>query len=30
VPGAQHGVFQPPAEARPRQPAGAPESESET
>ena len=31
VPGAQHGIFQPPAEARPRQPAGAPaERESET
>ena len=29
VPGAQHGIFQPPAEARPRQPAGAPERESE-
>jgi cytochrome c oxidase subunit 1 len=30
VPGAQHGIFQPPAEARPRQPAGAPEREGET
>src|SRR5687768_403630 len=32
VPGAQHGIFQPPAEARPKQPAGAPadERESET
>jgi cytochrome c oxidase subunit 1 len=31
VPGAQHGIFQPPAEARPKQPAGAPpDRESET
>ncbi len=29
VDGAQHGIFQPPAEARPRQPAGTPERESE-
>ncbi len=30
VPGAQHGIFQPPAEARPKQPAGTAERESET
>jgi len=29
VPGAQHGIFQPPVEARPRQPAGAAEREGE-
>jgi cytochrome c oxidase subunit 1 len=29
VPGAQHGIFQPPAEARPKQPAGAPADERE-
>ena len=27
VPGAVHGIFEPPAEARPKQPAGAPTSE---
>jgi cytochrome c oxidase subunit 1 len=30
VPGAQHGIFQSPAEARPKQPAGVPETESES
>ena len=30
VPGAQHGIFESPAEARPRQPAGVPETERES
>ena len=30
VPGAQHGIFEAPAEARPRQPAGVPETERES